>query len=84
MITQADRPDPVVQAAHLLRLQMEAHFGEFPQCDECRHLHADGAYCDAFPDGKGIPTKLLIFGPNMHDHGLPFPGDHGILFEAKD
>lgn len=50
-----------------------------PVCRHCRHLHfLDGArICDAFPDG--IP-KPIWNGEN--DHTKPYPGDHGIQFEA--
>ena len=53
-------------------------------CPSCRHLHrADrtGNFCDAFPDGVGIPRPILLA---EHDHKTPFPGDHGIRFEPID
>ena len=36
-------------------------------------------YCFAFPNG--IP-KEIAYGDNPHT--APFPGDHGIVFEAKE
>lgn len=45
-------------------------------CVRCRHKH-DGPTCTAFPDG--IPEETLS-GDN--DHTQPYPGDHGIRFEA--
>jgi hypothetical protein len=39
----------------------------------------EGPQCDAFP--KGIPAKIFD-AEQMHQK--PFPGDHGIQFEARD
>jgi hypothetical protein len=54
-----------------------------PICYNCIHAKPAGgrvpAFCDAFPDG--IPTDILN---NEADHRKPFPGDHGILFDAID
>jgi hypothetical protein len=36
-------------------------------------------FCDAFPDGDGIPSEIIT---NEADHREPFPGDHGIQFDA--
>ena len=66
------------QNSAVFRDQMLAHFGEIPQCDTCKHLHEDGATCDAFPDS--IAGEIIT---NGHDHQFPFPGDHGIGYEAK-
>jgi hypothetical protein len=52
------------------------------QCAFCRHFHRDrrdGNFCDAFPDGDGIPSEIIT---NEADHRQPFPGDHGIRFDA--
>ena len=51
------------------------------QCASCQHFHRDrrdGTFCDAFPDGDGIPQAIII---GDHDHREPYPGDHGIRFE---
>ena len=55
------------------------------QCANCKHLDPiprSGPFtfkCAAFPGG--IPSEIL---EARHDHRKPFPGDHGIRFEAKD
>ena len=48
-------------------------------CSSCIHQRKDGWTCDAFPE-EGIPANF-ISGRVRHDK--PFPGDHGIQFEAK-
>ena len=54
-----------------------------PQCLRCRHLDLEAMAslhvmrCTAFPEE--IPREIA---GNKHDHRKPFPGDHGILFEA--
>jgi hypothetical protein len=35
--------------------------------------------CDAYPNG--IP---LAIAKEMHDHSIPYPGDHGILFSDSN
>ena len=54
------------------------------QCAYCRHFMKDrfgGNFCDAFPDGDGIPRKII---DNQADHRQPDPGDNGIRFEPVD
>ena len=51
---------------------------EVPQCYRCTH-YAEKAYhkCAAF---DAIPLDIWI---NNVLHTKPYPGDHGILFEAE-
>ncbi len=57
--------------------------GPEPLCMQCKHLRPQegpfGYVCDAFPDG--IPEEIFVEG---FDHRQPYPGDHGINFEAKE
>ena len=48
------------------------------QCEKCKHGRVPGK-CDAFPDG--VPLEIAA---GEHDHRVPFPGDNGIRFEAKE
>lgn len=52
-----------------------------PLCMSCVHLGEMGMYCLAFPDGDGIPNKILDW---EADHREPFPGDRGIRFVQDD
>ena len=54
------------------------------QCALCRHLTPNeptgrGRTCTAFP--QGIPQEIL---QNRFDHRKPYPGDHGIRFQAEE
>lgn len=54
------------------------------QCAFCRHFRKarfDGNFCDAFPDGDGIPQAII---ESEHDHRQPYPGDHGVRFAPVD
>jgi hypothetical protein len=46
-------------------------------CNNCQN-YIDFAECKAFP--YGIPKDIL---KGNFDHHKPYPGDHGIRFEAK-
>jgi len=48
-----------------------------PYCLGCAHVSQHDNICRAFPDG--IPEGIW---DNQIDHRMPYPGDHGILFEA--
>lgn len=47
------------------------------QCLLCAHYRMGTGSCDAFPDG--IPEEIFT---GLVDHAKPYPGDHGIQFEA--
>lgn len=54
------------------------------QCAFCRHFRPDeegGNFCDAFPDGRGIPNDIIM---GRFDHSQPHEGDHGIHFEPRE
>ena len=50
-----------------------------PICNQCRHREPGTVVCKAFPNR--IPKDILTGRAN---HKNPYPGDHGIRFEAKD
>lgn len=52
-------------------------------CASCIHFRADrvdGNFCDAFPDGDGIPTIIVL---GRVTHRTPYPGDHGVQWEPR-
>ena len=54
-----------------------------PQCFRCIRMTEtpegqSGIFCDAFPDGGGVPVDIKY---NRHMHTSPYPGDNGILFK---
>jgi|TARA_Y100000034_G_scaffold48288_1_gene59567 hypothetical protein len=54
-----------------------------PICEQCKHLdkidkYEKGWYCEAYPDGWGIPEEIIM---GEVDHKKPFKGDNGIQFE---
>lgn len=56
-----------------------------PICVDCQRLHKAvygkwGMFCDAFPDGDGIPDAIKA---SRADHRQPVDGDHGLQFLAK-
>ena len=70
------------------RKLLEVHM--MPMCIICKHYrkyqdrYIDKTgfrhpYCDAYPDGEGIPEAVYRIG-----HLNPKPGDHGIQFEARE
>jgi len=51
---------------------------KYVPCDSCKRARANDI-CDAFPDG--IPEDILT---GKNNHTKPYPGDHGIQFEAVE
>ena len=49
------------------------------QCLSCAHVAPDLQTCKAFPGG--IPSAIKA---GDADHRHPFPGDGGVLYEAKE
>ena len=57
---------------------IDATFGtDEPQCFSCIH-YLRGAWCEAYPAGRGIPDAIF---ENEHDHREPYEGDNGVTFE---
>lgn len=57
-----------------------------PICVYCTRYRARkpgtwGLFCEAYPEGKGIPDAIL---DSKADHREPYEGDHGLHFLAKD
>lgn len=51
-------------------------------CAVCERFNPDvkdGNFCEAFPDGAGIPDAIITA---ERDHTHPFPGDNGLRFKA--
>lgn len=69
------RPEP--RPERFLYTDDEAATLQISQCAFCRHKLA-GPYCDAYPEGDGIPEAILL---NQHDHREPYVGDGGVLYE---
>ena len=61
--------------------------GPAPICLECALFHGEPEepftpwFCDAFPEGEGIPDEIL---DSDHDHRQPFDGDGGKTFDPID
>lgn len=67
--------------------------GPAPACLRCKRFSHDVLdkerrrilhFCEAFPDGDGIPDEIWCMGDK---HTKSFPGDRGFLFlseETKD
>ncbi len=56
------------------------------KCGDCKHFRPrkkgdEYIFCDAFPDGTGIPEEILF---DDFDHTKPYKGDHGIIFAPAD
>lgn len=50
------------------------------QCESCKHF-SDSIYCPAFPNGEGIPIKILI---DEVKHNKRDPKQNNeIVFESK-
>lgn len=55
-----------------------------PICSNCKFRRYDkpGAFCEAFPDGDGIPDEILYGG---NDHSKPIEGQKNeIVFKPKE
>lgn len=54
-------------------------------CSRCKHWRSEdgehGRTCAAFPQADSIPLPIWR---GENDHQQPYPGDHGIQFEAID
>ena len=47
-----------------------------PPCWTCKHQHAGGRTCAAFP--KGIPPAIRA---GLHQHRAHYSGDNGVQYE---
>lgn len=59
--------------------KVPAEYYQSGVCVRCVHKFSGANGCDAFPTG-GIPLEIAS---GKNDHSLPFPGDHGVVFETK-
>lgn len=41
---------------------------------------AEGAFCNAFPDGSGIPSVIIM---GRVTHREPYPGDNGVQWTPE-
>ena len=46
-------------------------------CNSCGHVFPGNAFCEAFPDGDGIPDPIT---GGRNNHTTPYPGDHGLRY----
>ena len=46
-------------------------------CNTCAHVFPGYAFCEAFPDGEGIPWNIIT---GHNDHLTEVEGDHGVRY----
>lgn len=52
-----------------------------PICFSCKHHYFGEGRCDAFPERNSIPPEIWL---GKRSHLIPYPGDHGIMYEARE
>ena len=52
--------------------------GRGQACNTCTHVFPGHSFCEAFPDGDGIPVLILN---GLSHHTEPWDGDHGMQYE---